>query len=274
MRRTAPVIVLILMAGCSQGPGGPTGDAVGSEDSAPGIAVTAAPGVAFRYHYGFRLPAARIAATQEAHAAACERLGVARCRITAMRYTRDPENRIDAMLGFVLAPELARTFGRDGIRAIEAADGMVLSAQITGEDAGARIGQLADARDAATAERRAIDARTADTTREARAELERQRANLADTARQAEAGIAEQRAALAATPVTFDYESGAAIRGFDAASPFTRAADLAVASARWTIGTALAVAGVALPPLVLALIGWWAWTRGRRAWSARMARAT
>ena len=47
-----------------------------------GIAVTAAPGVAFAYHYAFRLPSDHIAAAQEAHAQAGEKLGIARCRIT------------------------------------------------------------------------------------------------------------------------------------------------------------------------------------------------
>ena len=52
----------------------------------PGIAPSAAPGVAFNYRYAFRLPGERISAVQEQHAAACEKLGLDRCRITGMRY--------------------------------------------------------------------------------------------------------------------------------------------------------------------------------------------
>ncbi|WP_156348447.1 hypothetical protein [Sphingomonas sp. Leaf23] len=244
-----------------------------SDEAAPGINVTAAPGVAFSYRYGFRLPAARIAAIQEAHAATCERLGIARCRITGMRYSRSEENEITATLGFSLAPDVARAFGRDGIRGVEAADGMLLDSEITGEDAGARIDQLAQAREAASAERAAIDARSGVTTHEARAELERQRAAATGSERDAAAAIAEQRAALAATPVVFEYRSGQAIRGFDPASPFTRAADLAVASARWTIGTALALIGLALPPLLLALLGLLLWRRVRHLLPAKAPRA-
>lgn len=257
MRYRIPFIALLVLAGCSPAPGDP------SEPTAPGVDFTAAPGVAFSYRYAFRLPAAQIAAVQEAHAAACERLGIARCRITAMRYSRSEHNDISAMLGFSLAPELARSFGRDGIRRVEAAEGMMLDAEITGEDAGGKIDQLAQARDAATADREAIEARSGTASREARAELERQRAAAAGTAREANAAIAEQRAALAATPVVFAYQSGEAIHGFDPASPFTRAADLSVASARWTLGTALAVIGLALPPLLLALLGLLLWRRVR-----------
>ncbi|HMN84711.1 MAG TPA: hypothetical protein PKA74_01795, partial [Bauldia sp.] len=66
------------------------------------LAVTAAPGVAFNYRYAFSLPAGQIAAAQEAHAAACEQLGIARCRITGMRHQLLGENRVEAMLAFKL----------------------------------------------------------------------------------------------------------------------------------------------------------------------------
>ncbi|MFD1036203.1 hypothetical protein ACFQ15_16330 [Sphingomonas hankookensis] len=268
MRNRVPVLAVLLLAGCSQSPSDQSGEA------APGVDVTAAPGVAFSYRYGFQLPAARIVSVQEAHAAACERLGIARCRITGMRYTRSEDNDISAMLGFSLAPELARTFGRDGIRGVEAAEGTLLDSEITGEDAGTKIDQLAQARDAAAADRAAIDARSGATSREARAELERQRASATGSERDAAAAIAEQRAALAATPVVFEYRSGQAIRGFDPASPFTRAADLSIASARWTIGTALALLGLALPPLLLVLLGLWFWRRARRLLPGPVAPAT
>jgi uncharacterized lipoprotein len=57
-----------------------------TDASAPGVNVTAAPGVAFNYRYAFQLPSSRIAAAQEAHASACETLGLTKCRITGMRY--------------------------------------------------------------------------------------------------------------------------------------------------------------------------------------------
>lgn len=269
MRATVSILALILVAGCSK----PSGDDHAADDAAPGVEVTAAPGVAFQYRYGFRLPGERIAAVQETHAAACERLGVARCRITAMRYSRGTDNDVDARLGFLLSPELARAFGRDGIRAVEAAEGMVLDAQITGEDAGAKIEQLSRSRDAATADGQAIGARSATTSRTAAAELERQRANAIDTARTAQTAIAEQRAALAATPVEFTYHAGQAIRSFDPGSPLGYATDLAATSARWTIGTVSAVLALGLPPLAVLLLGLWLWRRGKRLWTMRRVHA-
>src|SRR5687767_9511642 len=53
-------------------------DAAAEQAGGPNISVSAAPGVAFNYRYAFRLPNARIAPAQEAHAAMCEKLGIAR----------------------------------------------------------------------------------------------------------------------------------------------------------------------------------------------------
>ena len=124
---------------------------------APGIRVTAAPGVAFDYRYAFKLPAARIAGAQEAHAAACEKLGVARCRITGMRYTLTGENAVEAMLAFKLAPEIARAFGKQGIDLVQSAEGTLIDAAITGTDAGADIDRAAVERARAAEELRRLD---------------------------------------------------------------------------------------------------------------------
>lgn len=225
--------------------------------AAPGIAVTAAPGVAFNYHYAFRLPAGRVAGAQERHAQACEKLGIARCRITGMRYTLVSGDRIDAMLSFKLDPRLARAFGRDGIAAIEAAEGMLINAEITGTDAGAAITRLSADRTRIAEERARIERELArpGLTAAARAELLRQRGELDGQTRAADTAISDQRDSLATTPMTFDYESGTAIRRFDPRSPFADAADTAIASLQWTL--AVVLGGLALlgpPALLLALL--------------------
>src|SRR5215218_7464252 len=66
----------------------------------PGVAPTAAPGVAFNYRYAFRLPAENIGRVQEEHAQACEKLGVEHCRITAMNYRDDGDWHVEAQLAF------------------------------------------------------------------------------------------------------------------------------------------------------------------------------
>ncbi len=246
---------------------------VSSEEvaAAPGINVTAAPGVAFNYRYAFRLPAGRIAKAQEAHAAACEKLGIARCRITGMRYSLTRNDSIDAMLAFKLDPTLARAFGRQGIAVIEAAEGMLANAEITGTDAGAEIAKTSADRSEIADERARIDRELAQTgsSASARTELLRQRAELDQQIRAATTAVADQRETLASTPMTFDYESGAAIRGFDGQSPITDALDTAIGSAQMTLAVLLSGIAVLGPPALLLGLLYLIWLRIRRRFPKR-----
>ena len=281
-------LVFLALAACSQAPSEretsqfdvaepqSRDDPSARMSAAPGIAVTAAPGVAFNYRYAFRLPAARIAGAQEAHAAACEKLGIARCRITGMRYSLTRDDRIDAMLAFKLDPTLARAFGRQGIAAIEAAEGMLTNAEITGVDAGAEIARIDAARGQVADERARIDGELAKTglSASARTELLRQRAELDQQVRNATTAVADQRETLASTPMTFDYESGAAIRGFDAQSPITQAIDTAIGSAQMTLAIVLAAIAVLGPPALLIGLLYLLWRRVRHRFPKRQAAAT
>jgi hypothetical protein len=224
---------------------------------APGISVTAAPGVAFNYHYSFRQPPALIAAAQEAHAQACEKLGVARCRITGMRYSLVGEDRVEAMLSFKLDPTIARNFGKEGIAAIEKAEGMLIDAEITGTDAGAEITRgeqvkntLADQIASLKAELAKPGLRSAD-----RADLTAQLTALQQQVAATRANVADARESLATTPMVFEYHSGTVIHGFDGRSPFANALDTAINSAQTTLAVVLQLLAVlAAPVLLLALL--------------------
>ncbi|WP_423604928.1 hypothetical protein [Sphingomonas sp. MS122] len=231
-----------------------------------GIAVTASPGVAFNYRYAFSLPAARVAAAQEDHAAACEKLGIARCRITGMRYQLLGEDRVTAMLAFKLDPTLARQFGKEGIAAIQKAEGTLIDAEITGTDAGAEISRLAAERARLTEELARIDRELARTNLPAseRVELQTQRAGITQRLEAGRAATGEQRESLANTPMTFDYRSGRAVRGFDAGAPLTSSLDLLAASAQATLAFVLGAIAVLGPPALVALIGLLVWRRFRQ----------
>ena len=90
------------------------------------------------------------------------------------------ENKVEAMLAFKLDPAIARAFGKSGIAAIQAAEGTLVDAEITGTDAGAAISRLGVARARAEDELKRIDAELAKTSLSAseRAELQRQRADI------------------------------------------------------------------------------------------------
>ena len=177
---------------------------------APGIAVTAAPGVAFAYHYAFRLPSERISKVQEAHAQACEKLGISRCRITGMRYRLIGENNIEAMLAFKLDPAIARGFGKDGIAAVDAAQGRLVDAEVTGTDAGSEIKRLDVQRSRVEEEIARLDRELANPKLKSaeREELQRQRADYVQNRNATKDSTADQQASLATTPMVFDYGSG------------------------------------------------------------------
>jgi hypothetical protein len=236
-----------------------------AEGAAPGIAVTAAPGVAFTYRYAFRLPAEKLAGAQEAHASACEKLGVARCRITGMRYRVLGENSNEGQLLFKLDPTLARAFGKQGIDAIVAAEGKLTDAEITGTDAGAEIAKLQALKAQATAELARLDRELArkDLKDEERTELQNQRQALAARIAEAKTGTSDQQEALANTPMEFDYQSGPAVQGFDGSAPITSAANVFVGSATVTIGFVLTLLAVLISPGIILLSGLLLWRRFR-----------
>jgi len=239
MRRSLPLIALLLATACSREseetrttsqdlktysveeaapPSVASTDAAGSP---PAIGPSAAPGVAFNYRYAFRLPGERISAVQEQHAAACEKLGLDRCRITGMRYRLLGEEDVEAMLAFKLDPAIARQFGKNGIEAVARADGMLVDSEISGEDAGADIdratrsvAQFQEDLDRIEGQLARGGLRSAE-----RAELQAQADRLRESIRAARANREERRESLAKTPMVFNYGSGDVAPGFDDRAP-------------------------------------------------------
>jgi hypothetical protein len=185
-------------------------------DRAPGITPTAAPGVAFNYRYGFRLPDAKISAAQEAHAAACEKLGLSRCRITGMTYQLDDRDRVEGSLDLSIDPLLARAFGRDAIAIVEKYEGRLRYAQITGEDQNPVLDEVARQQGSAGATIARLEADLG------RARSENERVQLREQIRQLREQIemarrtaAQSEAKVQRTPMSFVYAgSGASGRGF------------------------------------------------------------
>lgn len=236
-----------------------------ADGAAPGINVTAAPGVAFTYRYAFRLPAEKLAAAQEAHAQACEALGIAKCRITGMRYRVLGENSNEGTLLFKLDPTLARAFGKKGIDAITAAAGKLVEAEITGTDAGVEIARLQALKAQATAELARLDRELArkDLKDDERATLQNQRQAIAAQLADTKTSTSDRQDSLANTPMEFDYQSGPAVQGFDGSAPITSAGNVFVESVSVTIGVVLTVLAALTPPGVIALAAFLLWRRFR-----------
>ena len=247
MRRSLPLLVLLLAGTASCGGGGSNpqlrdrsggegaGNAVSTQfvapaapqaaDSAaelqsraaggPSISPTAAPGVAFNYQYSYALAWQRVAELQERHAAMCEELTVARCRITGMHYQVLGPDDIQARLELKLDPAVARAFGRRASEAVLQADGMVTATEISGVDAGGQIRQAGQDITRLQADLTRIQQRLAGRIGdEERAELQAQAEQLREQIR----ALGDQRQAtqetLATTPMVFNYGSGDLVPGY------------------------------------------------------------
>jgi hypothetical protein len=229
-----------------------------SRESGPGIAPESAPGVAFDYRYSFRLEADRVAEMQQEHQRLCERYG-ARCRITGMDYRAANEDDVEAMLSFVVDPQIAGQFGRESVRAVEAADGELADSQVSGTQIGTALktntGNLEELR----AELDRIEARLAQGNlrwRE-RARLEDERQPLRAQIAELRDTTAEQEHSLATTPILFRYGSGNLAPGPARAPTVGQAFENATDSFRGGINMLLVIL-VTLSPWLLSALGlWW-----------------
>lgn len=225
----------------------------------PGIAPTAAPGVAFDYRYAFRLSSERIAAVQEQHAVACEKLGLTRCRITGFRYRVVGDREIEAILAFKLDPTIARQFGKAGADLVDQAEGMLVDAEITGTDAGAAIARANRTEAELNEALREIERQLARGGIPAyeRARLQSEAQSLRQQLRANRAGRTDNEESLATTPMTFHYGSGELIPGFDTRSPIRAALAQSWENLVGGVATLLVILITLLPWAAVALVGWW-----------------
>jgi Domain of unknown function (DUF4349) len=246
---------------------------IADHSAGPNVAVSAAPGVAWAYRYAYRLPNARIQAVQEAHAAMCEKLGVARCRITGMHYALVNETDIQANLELKLAPELARAFGKDATRAVGEVKGTLVEQDIRGADMAPTIAGADRGRAAMQDE---IDRVTRALSRPGLSNVERER--LGEELAQYRAqmrGLAEEKgaakAALASTPMLLSYGSGTQVPGLDEEHPLFDSLNEAGLTFQRALAVLITLVAALLPWLV---VGGLAWLAARRlGWLGRLSAA-
>lgn len=230
-----------------------------SRESALDINPSAAPGVAFTYRYDFDVPLPDVARVQETHAAACEHLGPARCRITGMHYSVGGGGETYASLDLKLDRDLARAFGRDGIAAVEKAGGKLTSVAIEGEDVAPSIASATRQSDDASRRREDISRRLSQPglgDRE-RTELQAQLAALKDQQQQAQANRANSEQRLASTPMVMSYSGVSQLSLSN--NPVADAAGATLDSGKTMVTVVLLALGYVLPwaLLVLAAVALW-----------------
>ena len=225
--------------------------------AAPRIGIEAAPGVAFDYAYTFRLVDKHIARVQEEHAAACETLGVQRCRIVDVRYQLSDEKLVEAQTQFKLEPGIARRFGANAIASVEKAEGVLADASVAGEDVGTEILASQQRSAGSEAEIARLEARlkAGGLDKRERAELLAQigqlRGELGDERQSRRAGEAR----IAWTSVAFNYVSDGGLPGIGHENPFANAGETLMRSGSTALTFVLTLGAAILPwGILLALI--------------------
>ena len=229
--------------------------------AAPRIGIEAAPGVAFDYAYTFRLVDKQIAKVQEEHAAACETLGVQRCRIVDVRYQLSDEKLVEAQTQFKLDPGIARRFGANAIASVEKAEGVLADASVAGEDVGTEILASQQRSAGSDAEIARLEARlkAGGLDKRERAELLAQisqlRGQLGDERQTRRAGEAR----IAWTSVAFNYVSDGGLPGIGHENPFANAGETLMRSGSTALTFVLTLAAAVLPwGILLALcVAFW-----------------
>jgi hypothetical protein len=262
--------ILVLCSSCSQKEQAGGQRTAHDASSSPDISPTAAPGVAFNYAYQFSLADDRISATQETHAAACEKLGPTRCRITGMSYSVNQDEQVVAELDLKLDPVVARQFGKSAQQLVERNDGKLIRLDIGSSDEGQVIEQTAKQRSevsARTAQLQQELARTKPGT-EARANIMSRIEALQQQGSEQNRQIESGQAALASTPMEFHYYGQGGVPGFRD-NPVREAWRTFVTTVVWLVGILLQAMAVLIPLSVLVLLLLLLWrTRPMRAFRA------
>jgi hypothetical protein len=246
----------LALVGCSEKSAEDTasteGPAVAKESAdatVPRIGIEAAPGVAFDYAYTFRLADDRISKVQEEHAAACETLGIQRCRIVDVRYQLTDEKLVEAQTQFKLDPGIARKFGASAIASVEKAEGVLADASVAGEDVGTEIlaSQQRSAGSEAEVARLEQRLKAGGLDKRERAELLAQISQL-----RGELGTERQtrrsgEARIAWTSVAFNYASDGGLPGIGHENPFASAGETLMRSGSTALGFVLTLGAALLP---------------------------
>lgn len=232
----------------------PTAESVTEEGSAdaaaaPRIGIEAAPGVAFDYAYTFRLADDRISKIQEEHAAACETLGIQRCRIVDVRYQLTDEELVEAQTQFKLDPGIARKFGANAIASVEKAEGVLADASVAGEDVGTEIltSQQRSAGSEAEIARLEERLKSGGLDKRERAELLAQIGQLRGEIGNERQNRRSGEARIAWTSVAFNYASDGGLPGIGHENPFASAGETLMRSGSTALSFVLTLGAALLP---------------------------
>lgn len=241
MRAFVPLAAALTLAACSAESPTETAreDAAASETMAPAGAAkdgladvrVTLPKLAYAYALNFILPADKLADTQDAHRALCERMGPARCQLLAMRRDGGQDQTGDAMLQLRVASGEASSFSDSLTSTVTKAGGRATDTQVDTEEVSKSIVDT----EARIAQREVLVKRLTDMLRARRGkigdlvEAERSVTAAQEELDQSKAWLAELRGRVAMS--TFEIHYAAAAPSANAESVASQLGDATQASA-------------------------------------------
>ena len=90
--------------------------------------------LAYRYHYGFQIPAKSVAATAKSHADLCLKAGPSKCQVLNSSTSSHNADNVSARLSLRAQPDWLETFKADMQSSVEAAKGKMTSSNVSAED--------------------------------------------------------------------------------------------------------------------------------------------
>jgi len=90
--------------------------------------------LAYRYSYGFRLPAKSVATTSNSHADMCLKAGPTKCQVLNSSTSSHNQDHVSANLSLRAEPEWLETFKTDLQMSVEAAKGEMTNSGVSAED--------------------------------------------------------------------------------------------------------------------------------------------
>lgn len=226
--------------------------------------------LAYRYNFGFQLPAKSVAATSKSHADMCLKAGPSKCQILNSSTSSHNESNVSARLSLRAQPDWLETFKADMQSSVEAAKGKMTTSNVSAEDLTRQILDTDARLKAQTTLRDRLQGLLA--TRNAELKdllaLERELARVQGQIESATTTLNVLRKRVSMSVVDINYQSQSVAVSQSALSPIGRALKNFVGQFAYGLSNVIEFFAGILPWLIFVIIpGLWIlrrWWRGRK----------
>lgn len=225
--------------------------------------------LAYRYNYGFQLPAKSVAATSQSHADICLKAGPSKCQVLNSSTSAHNDTNVSAHLNLRAEPEWLETFSEQMQSSVKEAKGKITNSNVSAEDLTRQMLDTDARLKAQTTLRDRLQGLLA--TRNAELKdllaLERELARVQGQIESATTTLNVLRKRVSMSVVDINYQSQSVAISQNAFSPIGRALKNFVRQFSYGLSNVIEFFAGALPWLIFVILpGLWI---GRRWWQGR-----